>query len=176
MAYGSTAKALHWLIALLVLLQFAVAVLMPEIGPRTVPGALIDLHLSLGMVILVLMAARLVNRLARPVPLDATDSPAWERAVARATHLVFYAILLIGPFLGWASASAHGIPVVVFGVLPLPDLAASKAHWALTAGDIHALMMWVLLALIAAHAAAAMYHHFVRHDRVLMRMWPAGGK
>jgi cytochrome b561 len=174
--YGPTAKSLHWLIMLLVLAQFFVAILMPDIGPKTVPGILINLHLSLGVVILALTAVRFVYRQLHPVPLDMPDSPAWQRSTARATHLAFYLILLTAPFLGWASASAHGLPINVFGIVPLPDIAAPRAGWALTAGDVHGYMMWTLLALIALHAAAALYHGLLRHDGVLQRMLPAGGK
>jgi cytochrome b561 len=101
------------------------------------------------------------------------DSPEWERWAAHATHVIFYFILLVGPFLGWASASAHKLPVSVFGIIALPDIAAPKARWALTAGDLHTWMMWTLLALIALHAAAALYHYFIRRDGVLQRMLPA---
>jgi len=174
--YGAAAKSLHWLIVLMVLMQFLVSTLMPEIGPNTVPASLINLHLSLGVVILVLMAIRLVHRLLYPVPLDMPDAPVWERWIAHATHLAFYFILLVGPFLGWASASAHQLPVNVFGIISLPDIASPKARWALTAGDIHAAMMWALLALIALHATAALYHHFFRHDGVLLRMLPGRRK
>lgn len=174
--YSAVAKSLHWLIALLVLTQFVIAFLMPDIGPHTVPGTLINLHLSFGVLILVLMALRFIYRLLHAVPLDMPASPPWERWIAHATHLIFYFILLVGPFLGWASASAHKLPVSVFGMLPLPAIAAPRASWALSAGDIHAYMMWVLLALIALHAAAALYHRFLLHDGVLQRMLPARSK
>lgn len=174
-AYNPIAKSLHWLIVLLVLIQFFTAFLMPDIGPNVVPGALIDLHFSFGLVILVVMAIRLIHRLLHPVPLEASEAPPWECWIARTTHRIFYFILLIGPFLGWASASAHKLPVSVFGVFPLPDLAAPRARWALTAGDIHIYLMWGLLGLIALHAAAALYHHLFRHDGVLRRMLPSRG-
>ena len=174
--YRPAAKGLHWLIVLLVLTQFVIAILMPDIGPHTVPGTLINLHFSFGVLIFIMMVIRFIHRQLHPVPLDMPDSPAWERWAAHSTQLAFYFILLVGPFLGWASASAHKLHVNVFGIIPLPDIAAPKAPWALTAGDIHALMMWVLLALIALHAAAALYHHFFRHDGVLQRMLPARGK
>jgi cytochrome b561 len=171
--YSSTAKSLHWLIVVLVLTQFVVAWLMPGIGPRTQPGTLVNLHFSLGVVILVVMAIRFAQRLIHPVALQMPDSPEWERWAAHATHVIFYFILLVGPFLGWASASAHKLPVSVFGIIALPDIAAPKARWALTAGDLHTWMMWTLLALIALHAAAALYHYFIRRDGVLQRMLPA---
>jgi cytochrome b561 len=168
--YGPAAKLI------LVLSQFVISLLMPEIGPGATPATLTDLHFSLGILILLLMAIRLVQRLLHPVPPEASDSPAWARWSAQATHLAFYFLLLVSPFLGWASASAHKLPVTLFGLLALPALADPRARWALTAGDIHGLMMWTLLALIALHTAAAIYHHFIRRDDVLRRMLPALGK
>jgi cytochrome b561 len=170
--YSAAAKLLHWIIALLVFSQYVISILMPGIGPNTVPGTLIDLHFSFGVVILIVMAIRFVYRLLEPVPLDMPDAPAWERRAAHATHLLFYFCFLVGPFLGWASASAHRLPVNVFGIVTLPSIAAPKAPWALTAGTLHQYMMWTLLALIALHMLAALYHHFVRHDGVLQRMLP----
>lgn len=61
----------------------------------------------------------------------------------------------------------------LFGVLPLPALAPPGARWALLAGDIHAVAMWTLLALIVLHIVAALYHHLVRHDNTLKRMLPS---
>jgi cytochrome b561 len=176
-AYSATARALHWLAALLVLAQLLTAALMPYIGPRTTQaGALINLHLSLGVVIVVLTAMRIVNRLLDPVPLDARDARAWELLAAQATHRTLYFILLVGPFLGWASASAHSFPVTLFGLVPLPPLAAPRSLWALVAGDIHTLSMWILLGLVTLHATVALYHHFVRHDAVLRRMLPTANE
>jgi cytochrome b561 len=170
--YTATAKALHWLIVMLVLAQFVVAALMPHIGRNTVAGTVINLHFSLGVLILLVMAVRLVHRFRHPVPLEMPESPAWEHGLAYASQIVFYLMLLVGPVLGWASASAHNLRVTVFGLVTLPDLAAPKTRWALVAGDVHTWMMWTLLGLIAIHAAAGLYHYFVLHDRVLQRMLP----
>ncbi|HEX5394163.1 MAG TPA: cytochrome b [Rhodocyclaceae bacterium] len=170
--YSATAKSLHWLIAALIAIQFVLVALMPDIEPDTKPTTVINLHLSIGVVILVATVIRLVHRLTHPVPLAMPGAPAWERLAAYTTHLVIYGILLISPILGWAAASAHRLPVTLFGLFTLPDIAAPRAPWALEAGDIHMQLMWALLALIAAHVAAALYHHFVRRDDVLRRMLP----
>ena len=66
--YGSVAKSLHWLIATLVLAQFVVSWLMPGIGRNTRPGPLINLHFSLGVLIVIVMAVRWIHRLFNPVP------------------------------------------------------------------------------------------------------------
>ncbi|MBK4735859.1 cytochrome b [Noviherbaspirillum pedocola] len=170
--YSNTARRLHWLIVALVVIQFITALTMPDIGPNVVPGTLINLHLSFGLLILIVMAIRFVHRLSHPVPLEAAGTPPWENTLAHLTHRLFYFILLVGPFLGWASASAHRLPVSLFGIIPLPALAAPRARWALQAGDVHAWMMWALLVMIGLHVAAALYHHFIRHDTILRRMLP----
>ena len=171
-AYDGTAKTLHWLVVALLAIQFVTAWLLPHIRVDTVPDATISLHFSFGITILVVMAIRLAHRWLHPVAVGPRDAPAWELLLARATHLAFYAVLLVGPFLGWAAASAHSVPVRLFGLLELPAIAPRKAPWGLLAGDIHGYMMWTLLGLVALHASAALYHHFVRHDEVLSRMLP----
>jgi cytochrome b561 len=170
--YSPLGKTLHWIIAALVIAQFVVSILMPDIGPRTGPSKLVDLHLSLGILIFGVMAIRLAHRLVHTVPLEMAGSPQWERRSAMATHVLMYAILIVAPFLGWASASAHSVPVTLFGLFNLPDIAAPRARWALKAGDVHTVAMWTLLALVVLHVLAALYHHFVRNDGVLRRMLP----
>ena len=172
-AYTPGAKVLHWLIALLVAAQFVVAWFMPHIGRNTRAEGLVSLHFSLGVLIVLAMIVRWIHRLRHPVPLEMPGSPSWERWAAHWMHIAIYVILLASPWLGWASASAHNLPVALFG-LPLPALAPPKAGWALEAGDVHTWSMWTLLALVALHALAALYHHFVRRDGVLRRMLPAG--
>jgi cytochrome b561 len=172
-AYSATAKGLHWLIVLLLAIQFTTAFLLPHIGRDTAPSTVINLHFSFGVLVLIVMAVRFVHRLMHPVPLEAKDAAPWERLLAKTTHRLFYLILLAGPFLGWASASAHRLPVSLFGVVPLPPLAQPGASWAHSAGDIHGTAMWLLLWLVGLHAAGSLYHHLVRRDGTLRRMLPS---
>lgn len=171
--YGGIARALHWLVVALLACQFVTAALLPDIKVDTPVDAIISLHFSLGIVIAATMIVRLAQRLRHPVAV-APGAPAWERVLARSLHVVFYLVLIVGPFLGWAAASAHSVPVSLFGLITLPPIAPRKAAWGLVAGDIHGYAMWTLLGLIGAHAAAALWHHFVRRDDVLRRMLPRG--
>lgn len=170
--YSAAAKLLHWLIVILVAIQFLTANLLPHIGRDTQPSTVINLHFSFGVLILVVMAVRFVHRVRYPVPLEAGNAPPVERFLAKSAHRLFYLVLLIGPFLGWASASAHKLPVTLFGIVPLPAIAQPGAGWANQAGDVHSTAMWALLWLIGLHAVAALYHHFIRHDGTLRRMLP----
>jgi cytochrome b561 len=174
--YDAAGKAFHWAVGALVACQFVTALLLPQIELDTPLDTTINLHFNFGLVILVVMAARLLHRWMHPVAVAPGDSPGWKRTLAIATHRLFYAILLVGPFLGWAAASAHSVPLRLFGVVTLPALAPRKAEWGFLAGDIHGYAMWVLLALIGVHVGAALHHHFIRHDNVLRRMLVNGSE
>lgn len=171
-AYSVNAKRLHWLIALLIVAQFLVTLLMPDIKEGMTMEPVITLHFTLGLLVLLLMAVRLVVRLRNPVEAATTPGKPLERVLAVGVHRLFYAILLTSPFLGWIAASAHGLPVALFGIVELPALAADHAEWGHQAGDVHGLVMWTLLGLIALHAGAALFHHLVRRDDTLRRMLP----
>lgn len=170
--YDAAGRTFHWTVVVLLACQFATAWLLPHIRMDTPLDTTINLHFNFGLTIGLVMAARLVHRWRHPVRVAPDDPSALSRSLALAIHRLFYVILLIGPFLGWAAASAHSVPVKLLGWITLPALAERKAPWALLAGDIHGWTMWTLLALVGLHAAAALYHHFGLHDTVLRRMLP----
>ncbi len=170
--YDTAGRAFHWTVVVLLACQFTTALLLPHIRMDTPLDTTINLHFNFGLTILVVMAVRLMHRWRHPVRVAPDDPSSLSRSLALAVHRLFYVILLIGPFLGWAAASAHSVPVRLLGLIALPALALRKAPWGLLAGDIHGWTMWTLLALIGLHAGAAIYHHFVLHDSVLRRMLP----
>jgi cytochrome b561/uncharacterized protein YbjT (DUF2867 family) len=171
-AYSSIAKSLHWLVFALVLVQFVIGWTMPSIRRGVIPGRLINLHLSFGVLIMAVALIRVLWRRAYPVATAAENIPRWEQALARATHLLMYALLLLLPILGWAAASARDWTVRVFDLVTLPHLIAAGTKIGFIAGDAHVVLSYVLLGLIGLHVAAALYHYFVRRDRVLQRMLP----
>ncbi len=177
-SYSGVAKALHWLVVALLIAQYVLAWLMPHIGRNTKPDTVINLHFSLGVVILAVMIVRVAWRWthAEPTPLDGI--PPWQIKSARIVHCVLYALLFVAPILGWVNASWRGFDVSVFGLFTLPRLVEIRAPGFGWTGDVHVILSWyVMLGLVALHAAAALYHKLVRRDRVLARMLPvwAGG-
>jgi cytochrome b561 len=174
--YTGTAKTLHWTILVLLITQFTVAWIMPHIGRNTVPGTLINLHFSVGVIILAVAIVRLGWRFTHgePAPLDGV--PPWQMASARVVHWLLYLLLFVLPILGWANASWRGFPIIMFG-LQLPKLLPTRAPgWDWT-GDVHALLAYyVLLTLVGLHVLAALYHYFIRRDGVLQRMLPFVGR
>ena len=170
--YTGTAKALHWLIVLLLIAQFIFAWIMPEIRRDTPVTTLISLHFTFGIIILAVAIVRLGWRLTHREPPPEDGLPPWQTFSARIVHYLLYALLFVVPILGWMDASRRGMPVMMFG-LELPQLVATRAAgWGWT-GDVHGLMSnYLMLALVGLHVVAALYHHFVRHDGVLKRMLP----
>ena len=171
--YGSLAVLLHWVIVALLAAQYAVGWLMPHIGRDTPNEGLVSWHLSIGVAILAVMVFRLAWQVTHPVALLPATAQ-WQNQLAQATHVVIYLLVIINPMLGWAAADYRGWDVVLFGFITLPVLAAKGTPWAHTAGDVHIFLIYALLGVLALHVLAALYHHFVQHDRVLRRMLPGG--
>ncbi|GLU31107.1 cytochrome b [Trinickia caryophylli] len=167
-SYGSVARALHWLVALLVAAQFVIGWTMPEVHRDTLPVGLIAWHLGVGATLVAAVVLRIVWRATHRPPPD-TLAPV-HRIASKLTHTLLYAALAAVPLLGWANASSRGWDVKVLGLVGLPALSAKGSALGHEMGDVHSALAWVLLVLIAAHVAAALYHRFVLKDDVLQRM------
>jgi cytochrome b561 len=170
--YTNMAKSLHWLILALLIVQYTLAWTMPHLRRNTQPDTLIILHFSIGMVILAVAVVRLAWRLIQGEPESEDGLPPWQVQSGRITHWLLYVLLFALPILGWINASWRGLPVTLFG-WEFPKLIAGHAPgWGWT-GDVHSLLAnYALLGLVGLHVAAALYHYFVRRDRVLQRMLP----
>jgi cytochrome b561 len=168
--YTRTAILLHWLIAFLVIGQFAWGWWMQEI-PKQPVGPRVDafnLHKSVGMLIFVLMALRLLWRAAhRPPPLP--PMPAWQRALARATHVLLYAALLAQPLVGYLGSEVSGYPVKVFGIV-LPGWAGRNLALKDVLSAVHLAMSWAIATLVVLHVAGALKHALLERDGLLARM------
>ena len=170
--YSAVAIAFHWTIALLVIVNLIVG-----IGHDALPAlrAWMPGHKAIGITVLALTVLRVAWRLAhRPPPLPAI-TPRWERGVAHATHWALYLLLLLMPLSGWAMVSGPEgrRPLTWFGAFDLPYLPVSGT----TAGaghEAHALLGWVMLALVVLHVAAALRHHLILRDSLLLRILPRG--
>jgi len=190
--YSAVAIVLHWTIALGILLMVPLgwwmsdAVTDPSQAARVFQAY--QLHKSIGLSILVLSMLRLLWRLTHRFPELPQHMPMWEKAAARASHILLYGLILLMPLTGWLYVSAgwnaamnlpFPAPTIWFGLFQwphLPGLAeASDATRARTAGaaiTVHAWLAWGAVALVALHAAAALKHHLFDRDDVLARMIP----
>jgi cytochrome b561 len=169
-AYSSIARVLHWITAALVLTTIPVAVAAVNEQPGPVQDFLYNLHRSLGTVIIPLVIVRFGYRLTHPpLPLP-DDIPPFQARVARATHWGLYVLLIVQPLLGWLATSAYGAPIIVFGLFQLPPIWPQDQPLSERLFPVHQLIGLAIACLAAMHIGAALYHHFIRKDRVLLRM------
>src|SRR5258708_1906570 len=101
--------------------------------------------------------------------------PGWERPAARTQRAAVSVILLAMPLTGWLLSSAGGFSVVLYGVIPIPDLIDRDATLETLLKQVHWLESLLLLAMVGLHVLAALKHHLVDRDEVLRRMLPFGG-
>ena len=167
--YAAPAVLLHWVLAVALAASFAVGVWMSDLPLSITRLKLYNWHKWAGVTILALSLLRLLWRLSHrpPAPLPA---PAWQQRAAAATHAAMYLLFFAVPLLGWAYSSAAGFPVVLFGVLPLPDLVGPDRALAEALKPWHGRAAFALAALVLLHVAAVAKHHWVDRDGLLARM------
>ena len=170
--YTRTAILLHWTIAVLMLTAIPLGLYSANYE-GVLSATLTNVHKVVGIAILALTLFRIAWRLLhRPPPLPEAMRPLL-RVLAKATHVLFYAMLLVMPLSGWWMTSAFpkrhpfgilGMVEIPFLPVPLSMAAAGRAH------AIHQYLGWGIIGLIVLHVAAALKHQFVERDDILRRM------
>lgn len=162
-------RLLHWGSALLLIAAFALGLLL-EGWPRGAPrDQAMMVHYSLGVLVLGLVMVRLLRRLLLPPP--PAEGAVLERLAATAMHWTLYAAMIALPVSGVLDRWARGRRLALFGdnVVPAPFPIGGGRIWR----EAHEMIAWLLLALVAAHVLAALWHHFALRDNVLRRMLPS---
>ncbi|MGL4319952.1 MAG: cytochrome b [Paracoccaceae bacterium] len=172
-AYRPTARALHWISALLVLATFPAGVIMLQEGlSRPLQNGLFMFHKNIGVVILLLVLARIAYRMANPPPPLPASVSDMQARIAGAVHWLLYLLLIVMAVSGYVRVVAGGFPLEVWDSIGVPRLVAKSEELAKQAKAIHGIARFALFALILAHVGAAVYHGVVRKDGVFSRMWP----
>lgn len=173
--WGPISQALHWLIALLVLVMAAIGLSLDEL-PRSPKWFWVyDLHKSIGLSVLALVVVRLAWRLYAGAPPPVPGLPRIQRLAAAGTHWLLYLLLIAMPLSGWLYDSASGLrPLRWFGQVAVPKLVAPDEALAGEFHDIHETLFIILAAVVLLHVAAALWHHVFRGDATLARMLPRG--
>jgi len=169
-SYGSVAKTLHWATVALVLIQFGLSQTW-GLFARPTRHLMIVGHMSFGILLGAAVVARIVWRL---LPGHRVDAVAHGLAgvLADAVHWLLYGMLLaefaLGFYLRWSGGEAMSF----FGlhIAPaVPEISRAANH---EIGEIHEKLGWAIVLTALGHAAAALYHHLVLRDAVLLRMLP----
>jgi cytochrome b561 len=170
--YPALSKWLHWLVAAAVLTTVPVAIAMGRAASGPLQDRLYDLHKSLGVLILVLMVLRVINRLVAGAPAPEPGIDAWQKSVSSAVHGSLYVLLLAMAIVGYLANSTYGAATPFFGLFNVPNIVGKNEPLSEVLFAIHRWAGWLTVALVVMHAGAALFHHFVRRDNVLRRMLP----
>ena len=172
LSYTRTAKALHWIMAVLLCGLLGLGFYMQGLPLSPQKLQFYSWHKWAGVSAFVLVVFRLAWRAGHPPPaLPAQMSPPL-RFAAHAGHALLYLLMLAIPLSGWLMSSAKGFQTVWFGILPLPDLVAKDKALGDLLQTVHAGLNLFFVAVIAGHVGAALKHHFIDQDDILTRMLP----
>lgn len=166
------AQGFHWLIVLLVLMQFVVGFSVHGMPVSLERLKLLTLHKSIGVTVFGLALLRLAWRLYSPAPALPAHMTRAQRFLAHGSHSLLYVLLLTMPIVGWIASSASNLTVRWFFLFNLPNAVNPDPALASFAKGLHGAMAWSLLALVTLHVAAAFWHEFKLKDGVLRRMLP----
>lgn len=164
--------ALHWGVLLLIAGAYAMMELRGLAPKGVARDAMKVLHYSFGLTVFALVFVRIAIRLRTTEPPITPPLPWHMKLAATGTHLALYGFMIVMPLLGWATLSAEGDPIRFFGI-PIFPIAPESDRLADIFEGTHETIAKLGYALIAAHAAAALYHHYIRRDNTLTRMVPA---
>jgi len=162
---------LHWITLMAVASTVSIALLREVVESHSLRADLLSAHRQLGIAILLGTALRFLLRWRHPPRTGTRASP--TNRLATLTHRLMYALLLALPLLGILASQAHGTTVTVFGAPVVPTLLARNRDLSEQLVSWHAWGAWTLLAAIGLHAAAALWHHYVRRDDTLQQMLPS---
>jgi cytochrome b561 len=166
--YPVRTRILHWLTAILIFAMLLIGFTMVNsIGSY---AWLVGAHMTIGIVILAIVVARVANRFTHRVPKLPATVGGFERILVVGSELTLYAVMLAQPLVGWAMVSASGRPVVVFGSVRLPRIAPFDADLYFVLRQTHSVLAYLLVAVIAAHVSAVLLHTLTLRDRMLSRM------
>jgi len=170
-SFGWISIAIHWLMALSIFGLFGLGLYMVELTyyDAWYKGSL-DLHKDIGMLLLLALLIRIGWRFANTDPAE-LPGPKWEQLAGKLMHFGLYAVMLTLMLSGFLISTADGRAIAVFEWVNVPALPWNIDNQEDIAGEIHEVLAWILMAMTAIHALAAVKHQLINKDNGLKRMW-----
>ena len=169
--WGSVTRWFHWVLGVLIIGMLAYGYWMNHFAARPDRFFHRSIHADIGYVVLLLLVLRIVWRIFNPSPPLPAGTSRWERLAAWLNHAALYVVTFIVAMLGWAHSGARTPDYSSwFGLFRVPQFTSPDKAAARAYEDNHILGAYILMGLVALHILAALYHHFYKRDRVLMRM------
>ncbi len=168
--FGSVAKFFHWISALLVIIMLTLGYFLDDI-PSDWHGFAVNIHKSIGIIVLGLMALRLLWRWINTQPVYSSHYPKLYITMIHCAHYALYIAVILMALSGWFMSTASGHVPLFLGWIdfPMPGVPYNKA-WASAAFQVHEVLAVALIVLIVTHICAGLFHHFILNDNVLKRM------
>ena len=168
--YGLITRLFHWTMSLLILGMIAAGYWISILPSSEFKHSLINLHKSTGLLILFLVVLRILWR-SRNMQPDAPDTvPAWQTFLAKTNIFVMYCLMFLIPITGLTGSLTSGYPVSFYDLFTIPSF-IKNPELASYCWGLHGIIPYILLGCIALHFLAAMYHHFILKNTVLLKMW-----
>jgi cytochrome b561 len=170
--FALLSRILHWLMAaMLQTMLFIGAAMVSSLGNY---HWLVAVHRPLGIMILILAAARVVNRMLTTLPPFPPTMSKNERWVASASERLLYTLMFALPLIGWGMLSAGHYPIVMFGSVHLPPILPANPALYVVLRKAHTILAYLLFLTFLAHLSAVLFHTLIVRDRLLDRMavWP----
>ncbi len=161
-------RLLHWTMALLILAMLFIGAAM--VSSLADYHRLVALHRPIGILLLVLVAVRLINRLLSPPPPLPAAMPPLLKVVAHASHWLLYGLMFALPLVGWGMLSAAGYPITLVGSIHLPPILPHDAAVYAVLRPAHTVLAYLLFLTFLAHLGAALTHALVFKDGVFRSM------
>jgi cytochrome b561 len=166
--FSILSRVLHWTMAAMILTMLFIGIGM--VASLADYHWLVSIHKPLGVLILILAAIRLLNRLLNPAPPLPEGMPAWQRFAALASHFVLYVLMFALPLVGWGMLSAARYPIVLYGSLELPAILPQDPALYAELRETHTILALLLFATFIAHLSAALMHGLIFRDGVFQSM------
>ena len=166
-SFGLVTRAIHWLMALLIISLFALGLRLAWMEPSLANLWLYGLHKTMGLTALGLVLLRILWHLVSPPP--GPQATGWMRLFIKAWHWTLYALMLATPIAGWAGSSASGIDTVIFGSIVMPPLVAANETSEFVWFILHEIFAKTLMGMVIVHMLAALKRE-MEGDGTLTRM------
>ncbi len=162
--YPVTLRALHWLLALIIIGDLVVGLYMAGIDPDAADKyALYPWHKQLGFLALLLVLIRLPVRLRGPIPAAPAGLMSWEVVASHLVHRLLYLSMLVMPLSGYLMNSTfpYAEGMAFFGLFTVPDITGKSEFWNGIFHSVHSAAAWVLIASLVLHIAGALKHRYL---------------
>jgi cytochrome b561 len=161
-------RLLHWLMAAMVLTMLFIGLWM--VNSLSAYHRLVSIHRPLGILVLLLVVVRFINRRRSTLPPFPPTMSRMEQRIAHVSELLLYSLMFAMPLIGWGMLSAGSVPIVLYGPLRLPSILPANPMLYTVLRKAHTIFAYALLLTILAHLTAVLFHTLVVRDGLLDRM------